>query len=89
MSHVIVNSLEIRRSESHFELNASYLTHFKQVNFHEDGRGAPVSHVVQVPKSGDVAAFKSTVKDALADEDVVGEEIRATRLKWTYVEKDG
>lgn len=58
------------------------------MNFHEDGRGTPATHVVQVPKTHSVATFKSMVKDALADEDVVGEEIRSARLKWTYAEND-
>jgi hypothetical protein len=41
-----------------------------------------------VPKTHSVATFKSTVKDVLADEDVVGEEIRSARLKGTYAAND-
>ncbi|GAQ82069.1 hypothetical protein KFL_000990190 [Klebsormidium nitens] len=60
-----------------------------RVSFHEGGRGAPVTHMVEVPKCHSVATFKSTVKDALADEDIFGEEIRSAKLKWTYVQSDG
>jgi hypothetical protein len=42
-----------------------------------------------VPNSHSVVILKSTVKDALTNEDVVGEGNRGTMLKWTYAETAG